>query len=196
MDVPPAPTEQQQTERPLNQQPPRVEVRRSRRRTRTVSAFRERDAIVVLVPERLSASEEREWVARMVDRLTRVERRRTMSHDDLATRAGALSRQYLEGRAQPRSIRWVDNQRSRWGSCTPADGTIRISERIRSMPSYVVDYVVLHELTHLLEHGHGNAFWAWLARYPQTERARGYLDGFSAGAHLEMSEGGEDALGS
>jgi predicted metal-dependent hydrolase len=46
------------------------------------------------------------------------------------------------------------------------------------MPDYVVDYVLLHELTHLLVPGHGPTFWAELTRYEKLERARGYLEGF------------------
>ena len=60
------------------------------------------------------------------------------------------------------------------------------------MPPYVVDYVLLHELTHLLVHGHGAEFWAWLGRYPQTERARGFLDGVSATAQLDITDNGDD----
>jgi hypothetical protein len=71
----------------------------------------------------------------------------------------------------------VDNQQRRWGSCTPADGTIRVSSRLRSMPAYVVDYVLVHELAHLLEAQHDARFWALVARYPRAERARGFLEG-------------------
>lgn len=167
---------------------PRVEVRRSRRRTRTVSAFREKDAIVVLVPARLSGAEEDVWVAKLVERVLRAERRRRPSDDELAARCRQLSRDFLEGRAQPASVRWVGNQSSRWGSCTPADSTIRISDRLRGMPPYVVDYVLVHELTHLLVPGHGPKFWAWVRRYPDVDRARGFLEGVAASAHLSMRD--------
>ena len=79
--------------------------------------------------------------------------------------------------AEPADVKWVDNQHRRWGSCTPADRTIRLSSRLRSMPEYVVDYVLVHELVHLLEPGHNDRFWALVARYPRAERARGFLEG-------------------
>ena len=75
---------------------------------------------------------------------------------------------------------------TRWASCTPADGTIRVSERLRDAPGWVVDYVLVHELAHLLEPGHDAAFWAWVRRYPRTERAMGYLEGLSAAAGLGL----------
>jgi hypothetical protein len=73
---------------------------------------------------------------------------------------------------------------SRWGSCTPADGTIRVSERLKGMPGYVLDYVLLHELAHLLRPAHDREFWRLLAAYPRVERARGYLEGVAAAAGL------------
>ena len=165
-----------------------VDVRRSSRRRRTVSAYREGGRTVVLVPARFTKAEEREWVAKMLDRLAAGEARRRPSAADLAERAADLSARYLGGRARPSSIRWVTNQQGRWGSCTPSDRSIRISTRVRGMPAYVLDYVVLHELAHLLVGGHGPDFWGLLAAYPRLERARGYLDGAAAAAGLAMSD--------
>jgi len=162
-----------------------VEVRRSRRRRRTVSAYRDGDTIVVLIPASLTRAQEAEWVDTMVKRLERSEARRRPSDDELMARARRLSREHLDGRARPATVRWVSNQRSRWGSCTPADRSIRLSHRLQAMPAWVVDYVLVHELAHLLEAGHGPEFWAWVDRYPEAERAKGYLLGYSAAAHLE-----------
>jgi predicted metal-dependent hydrolase len=82
----------------------------------------------------------------------------------------------------------VANQGSRWGSCTPVDRTIRLSSRLQGMPSWVVDYVLVHELAHLLVPGHGPDFWALVEQFPRTERARGYLEGVSATAGLDLSD--------
>ena len=97
---------------------------------------------------------------------------------------GTASEQYLDGRASPESVRWVTNQNTRWGSCTPGEGSIRLSHRLQGMPEYVVDYVLLHELAHLLVPGHGPRFWQLLDAYPRTERARGYLEGVVAAGRL------------
>lgn len=173
---------------------PPVEVRRSRRRRQTVSAYREGSTIVVLIPARLSAAEERQWVTTMVERVTRAELRRSPSEPELAVRAAMLSERHLEGLARPCSVRWVTNQHSRWGSCTPADGSIRLSTRLQGMPAYVVDYVLMHELAHLLVPGHGGPFWSLLVGYEQTERARGFLDGVSATAGLSHGFDATDCL--
>lgn len=165
-----------------------VEIRRSRRRRRTVSAYRADDGhIVVLVPARLSKAEENQWVDTMVARICRAEERRRPSDRALAKRAEQLSAKYLEGLARPTSVRWVDNQQHRWGSCTPADKTIRISSRLQGMPSWVIDYVLLHELAHLLESGHTRTFWRMVDRLPKAERARGFLEGVACAAQLELT---------
>ena len=171
-----------------------IEVRRSRQRRRTVSAYREGGRTIVLIPARFSADEEQVWVDAMMRRLAAGDRRRRPSDDQLAARAADLSRRFLDGLAKPASIVWVTNQNSRWGSCTPADGTIRISGRVKGMPTWVLDYVILHELTHLLQPGHGSEFWSLLDAYPRTERARGYLEGVAATAGLRLPEDQPDVL--
>jgi predicted metal-dependent hydrolase len=173
---------------------PLVEVRRSRRRKRTVSAYRDGERIVVMIPARMTRKEEREWVATMIARVQRAEQRRRPDDDALRRRAARLSERYLDGLATPSSVRWVDNQRTRWGSCTPADGTIRLSRRLEGMPTYVLDYVLLHELTHLLVPGHGDEFWDWVGRYELTERARGFLEGVSTATQLPPPPGSEEAM--
>jgi len=169
-----------------------VEVRRSARRQLTVTAYREAGRTVVLIPARMSRAEERRWVEVMLARLSAQDGRRRPTDDVLLSRAWKLSERYLGRRAAPVSVRWADNQVTRWGSCTPSDGSIRLSTRLRGMPSYVVDYVLLHELAHLIEPGHGPRFWALLADYPKLERARGYLDGIAHAAGLDLSDADSD----
>jgi predicted metal-dependent hydrolase len=170
---------------------PVVEVRRSQRRRRTVSAYRDGERVVVLIPAQFSRAEEREWVDRMLERLASRDQRARRGDADLQARASRLASRYLPDHAtlvRPTSVRWVTNQNGRWGSCTPADRTIRLSHRVQDMPDWVVDYVLLHELAHLVVPSHNSAFWALVARYPRAERARGYLEGVSAAAGLDMSD--------
>ncbi|MFD4124139.1 M48 family metallopeptidase [Streptomyces globisporus] len=161
-----------------------VEVRRSTRRRKSVSAYREGDRTIVLIPARMSQAEERRWVGVMLDKLAAQESKRHLGDTELTERAVRLSAQYFDGRARPASVRWVTNQNTRWGSCTPAEGSIRLSHRLQGMPEYVVDYVLLHEVAHLLVPGHGPDFWRLLEAYPRTERARGFLEGVVAAERL------------
>lgn len=139
---------------------------------------------MVLIPATMSAADESEWVSTMVERIEKAEAKSRLSDDDLRQRALDLSDLYLGGLATPLTVRWVDNQTTRWGSCTPGDRSIRLSARLIGMPGWVVDYVLVHELAHLLEPGHDANFWAWVARYPETEKAKGYLLGWSTAAQL------------
>lgn len=148
----------------------KVEVIRSRRRSKTIQARKVGDVLQVSVPATLSPSEEEHWVNEM---LRRVERCQRESHVDLERRARRLSAKFAL--ALPRDIRWVDNQRSRWGSCTPGEKTIRISSKLAQEPLWVLDYVIVHELAHLHVRGHSPSFWALVNRYPFAERARGFL---------------------
>lgn len=156
-----------------------VEIRRSARRKRTVRAYREGDKTIVLMPAHLSAADEQRHVRSLVGRLERREKRVRPSDEELMERAAALSRTWLEGRAEPLSVRWVSNQNTRWGSCTSVDRSIRLSDRLKGLPEWVVDYVLLHELAHLIEPNHSSRFWALVDAYPQTVRAKGFLEGVS-----------------
>jgi predicted metal-dependent hydrolase len=167
---------------------PEVEVRRSHRRTRTVSAYRKDGKVIVMIPARFTRAEESEWVDTMLGKLARSEQRGRRTDEQLMRRAHELSRDYLQGRASPASVRWVSNMTTRWGSCTTGEGTIRLSDRLRTMPAWVIDYVLLHELAHLLEPNHDVRFWGWVDRFPRSERAKGYLEGIAAAANLDELE--------
>lgn len=156
---------------------PRIEIRRSRRRRRTVSAHRDGETTVVLMPTGLTPEQEDAHVRSLLARLERADRRRRPSDAELMDRATRLSNRWLAGRAVPTSVRWVGNQSRRWGSCTTTEGAIRLSDRLRGMPEYVIDAVLLHELAHLVEPHHGPAFHALLADYPDREKALGFLAG-------------------
>ena len=141
------------------------------------------DAIEVRVPAGLGAAEEARIVAGLVRRVTN---RRERQEIDLPARAQALATRY--GLPTPTTIKWVDNQTTRWGSCSPGTGTIRLSRALGTFPGWVLDYVIVHELVHLEAHGHGPAFWKIVNRYPLTERARGFL----IAKGLEQADAGSD----
>ena len=156
-----------------------VEIRRSARRKRTVRAYREGDKIIVLMPANLSRKVEDEHVRSLVARLDQREQRVRPSDEELLSRASHLSRTWLDGQAVPSSVRWVTTMDQRWGSCSSADRSIRISHRLKGVPTYVLDYVLVHELAHLIEPNHGKGFWTLVGAYPDVERAKAFLEGVS-----------------
>lgn len=156
-----------------------VRVIRSGKRRKTVSAQIVAGVLEVSIPARMSVAEERHWVDEMQGRFARA---RATGAVDLTARAASLAEAH--SLPTPRSVRWVDNQRDRWGSCTPSEGTVRISTRLAGVPLWVLDYVLVHELAHLAHPDHSPAFWAVVARYPRAERARGFLMG------MTMADGG------
>ncbi|HET7481691.1 MAG TPA: M48 family metallopeptidase [Actinomycetota bacterium] len=153
----------------------RIEVRRSSRRRKTISAEVVGRALIVSVPERLSRAEEQQWVEKMAARLSQARKRDRLNQDGaLVKRARELADLYVGG-VTFTSIEWVANQRSRWGSCSIAERAIRISLELAEYPAWVRDYVIVHELVHLVVPDHSKRFWELTNRYPLTERARGFL---------------------
>jgi predicted metal-dependent hydrolase len=153
----------------------RIEIVRSARRKRTAEArLISNDLVRVSLPGWVRPEDEHEWVQPLVEKVTR---RLRSAEVDLTERAAVLARRYRL--PVPSAIRWVGNQGSRWGSCTPSTGEVRISDRLADAPRYVLDYVVVHELAHLVHGDHSRAFKELEDRYPRAERARGYLDALS-----------------
>jgi predicted metal-dependent hydrolase len=152
-----------------------VKIVRSARRRKTVGARLEKGVLVIRAPATMTDSELAPIIDQLRTRMTRRERVKPLSDADLEKRARELNRQYFDGRLKWHSIRYVTNQNTRFGSCTPEDATIRLSHRLATMPIWVRDYVIVHELAHLVEGNHGPDFWKLVNRYPKTERARGYL---------------------
>ena len=145
-------------------------VVRSTRRKRTVGAQMKGDLLVVTVPSWMSKAEEAIWRDRMADRYRR---RIDADRIDLRERSTTLARRYDLPR--PKEIRWSDDMKSQWGSCTPSTSSIRLSSRLAGFPNWVLDYVIMHELVHLVVLGHNDEFWRLVNHYPKTERAIGYL---------------------
>lgn len=152
-----------------------VRIERSQRRVKTVSARVVDGVFVVRAPAHMSDTALAPVIAKLQADWQRRTTQKSLDDVTLERRARELNREYFKGALKWQSIRWVTNQDKRFGSCTPSQGTIRLSHRIGSMPAFVRDYVLMHELAHLVEANHGPRFWQLVYQYPRTERARGYL---------------------
>lgn len=159
------------------------EIRRSKRRKKSVGAFREQGRTIIVAPIRMSTKEVHEYAQELIQKLN-FQHEKISSQELLEKRARYLVQTYLDvdvftEHPVPVKIRWVTNQNSRWGSCTPGDGNIRISHRLQGMPEYVIDAVVLHELVHLIVADHSPRFYEYLAKFEDYRLAKEYLAGYS-----------------
>jgi len=172
-----------------------VEVTRSARRRRTLSARLVGSRLLVRVPARISSDEEQQFVRRMLERFgARADARSLPAPAALLSRARELSERYFAGELNPASVEIVTNQRTLYGSCSVQTGRIRLSHKLAGMPAWVRDYVLIHELAHLRVPRHNRRFWALVNRYELAERARGFLmgAGFVEASPLDQIEDGDD----
>jgi len=133
--------------------------------------------LTVYLPDSLTHEEEQKWIDRMLSKVEEREQGKDAKGElsFLLDRTEMLNRRYFGGTLKYESIRYVSNQTTCAGSCSISTRRIRISERISRMPLWVLDYVIVHELSHLVHPDHSPAFWQCVNRYPLAERARGYL---------------------
>jgi predicted metal-dependent hydrolase len=153
---------------------PPVRVIATRRRRRTVTARLRSGVRELLVPSWMSAADRDRWAEAMRLRLEKRMRRSLPTDERLERRAHELNRRHFGGRLTWSSIGFAE-MATRWGSCSFAEGAIRVATRAAKLPEWVLDYLVVHELAHLEHSDHGPAFHELENRYPLTERAKGYL---------------------
>jgi predicted metal-dependent hydrolase len=148
----------------------------------------------IRIPRHAPKREADRIVAEIVDEVRRKRAQvRARADADLEDMARQINRKYFGGELGWHSIRWVGNMQKRLGSCStggPTDGDIRISQRIKGWPRWVIEYVVAHELAHRRHPNHSQEFWEYLARYPQAERARGFIMGIA----FQLGQEAEDLL--
>ena len=153
-----------------------IEVIRSSRRKKTVQAKLDGDTLIVYLPAGLSTEEESELIDTMREKAEKKRLRRSLNNEEyLIKRFNEFNKRYFNGTLVINSIRYVTNQNRCSGSCTPVKGTIRISHKLADMPGWVLDYVIMHEMTHLIYPDHSKKFWDKVNEYQYAERARGFL---------------------
>jgi Protein of unknown function DUF45 len=160
---------------------PDYKIVRSTRRKKSISALRRNGIIEIHIPARTTKRQEAELIPEMIAMLLTRESRSLRTESELSAKADELLANLLpEFSERPASITWR-KMKDRWGSCTTVDRTIRLSDRLATVPAYVLDWVIFHELIHLRIPDHGKAFTALLERFPERDRAQAYLDGYEAG---------------
>ena len=167
---------------------PEVEVRASSRRKKTGTAHWSGSRIIVQIPDRVKGRERRAFVDDLVDRLMVQRPQHAAGDGSLEERCAVLAELYNDG-VVPSSARWVKNQQSRWASCSPATREIRVSNRLRQCPEWVIDAVLVHELAHLHEADHSARFYEIANRHPRQLECGLFLDGYALGLGLRIEEG-------
>jgi predicted metal-dependent hydrolase len=77
----------------------------------------------------------------------------------------------------------LSDAKTRWGACHPA-GRVHLHWKLVQMPPMIVDYVVVHELAHLIEPNHSRRFWRWVASVLPDYRERRRLLRWEAHRYL------------
>ena len=163
--------------------PQHIEVVRSAQRSKTVSGAFKHGKLRVHVPAHLSRDQEAYYVAIVRERFELQQTKLQLNDGEpLLKRAVELNNQYFSGRLEFASVEYVTNQNSVFGSCSVRRKTIRLSHHLAEAPAWVRDYVLMHELAHLIEPGHNRRFWEIVNRYPRAQEARRYLKTFDSGA--------------
>ncbi len=153
-----------------------VKIIRSPDRKKTIQAKMVGETLAVYLPLGMSREEERKLIEKMKQKMEKKILKKNINKDDqLKKRFDDFNRKYFHGKLKINSIEFVTNQKKNNGSCTPNKGTIRISHRLLDMPEWVLEYVIMHEMTHLVHPDHSRAFWEKVGEYKYTERARGFL---------------------
>lgn len=165
-----------------------IKIVRSKRRKKTISAQWEENGTVLTInaPAHMTDAQLAPYIDDLKAQAEEQQAKWRRGNDEkLERRAKYLNRKFFDNQLRWNAVRWVTNQNTRWGSCSANRGTIRLSHRLLALPQYVQDYVLIHELAHLAEPNHGDAFWDLVHRFPKAERAIGFLHGIEFEAPLE-----------
>ena len=155
----------------------RYELRRSRRKTLALEVTRE-GQVIVRAPLRVSVKQIERFVAAHADWIARAQTRQrerlaAYPEPDDKRRAELIRRAKAElppKVTHPTGLT-ITSARTRFGSCS-GKNRICFSWRLMDYPEAAVDYVVVHELAHIVHKNHGPQFWALVERYMPDYRAR------------------------
>lgn len=153
-----------------------VKIIRSPRRHRTISARMVNDCLVVRAPQHVSQERLDTVVEGFKIKFQKRKLKEALDRkQSLREIVEKLNEKYFANALKINSIEYVIDQNSKYGCCNYTHRSIRISHKVGLMPSWVRDYVLVHEMAHLLEPNHSKSFWSIVSRYKLAERARGYL---------------------
>lgn len=151
-----------------------IDVIRSKARRKTIQAkLTEERKIRVLAPYRA----EEEFILNFIKKTVKkfaLKESISGKGEDLQKRAEMLRKKYVKS-APDFKISYSENLKTTWGKCFTQKKEIILNPKLSKFPLWVVDMVIIHELSHLIHPDHGKEFRALVSKYKLKERATGYL---------------------
>ncbi len=153
-----------------------VKISYSAKRKKTVSARLEGDVLHVLAPSTINKQRLDSMIEGFKEKVLRKKIKKELNRQNsLEKIAAKLNSRYFGNSLNVGSVEYSTSQNKRYGSCNCLTGDIKISSRLRDVPEWVRDYVIVHEMAHIIEPNHGKNFYELVNKYKLAERARGYL---------------------
>ncbi len=155
-----------------------IKITRSLKRRKTIGAQLINNILYVYAPYHIPDEKLAKIIASFKQKFTNSLLKKKLNNEkSLKEIAEMLNKKYLKNRLDISSIsiEYVTEQTHKFGCCNFQSKFIRISHQIAKMPDWVRDYVIIHELSHLIEPNHSKSFWDIVSGYKLAERAKGYL---------------------
>ncbi|MBN1969005.1 MAG: M48 family metallopeptidase [Candidatus Delongbacteria bacterium] len=154
----------------------KVEIIYSRKRKKTISAElnEDRSILRVLAPYGIS----QKILSPIIEKLkNKTLKKRVKDSDEyLLKRSESINKNFFSGNLKNFTIYYSGKiGKGSWGLCNLLDREIKLNKELSEYPEWVIDYVIMHEMTHLIVSGHNKEFWDIVNRYDKTERAIGFL---------------------
>jgi predicted metal-dependent hydrolase len=163
-----------------------IKITRSAKRRRTIGAQLINNIMYVYAPSNMPDEKLNTVIASFKEKFTRgMLKKKLNTEKPLKEIAQILNKKYFKNMLDISSIciEYVTGQTHKFGCCNYQSKSIRISHQIAQMPDWVRDYVIMHELAHLIEPNHSKSFWDIVSEYKLSERAKGYLIAKSMDLH-------------
>ncbi len=167
-----------------------------RKRVKNVNARLRGSTLFVSAPPDLPPKRLHQIANEMARKLVRrAHAQRANSEEDALALAAKVARRFPQPPGAKRVV-FVTTQRARWGSYSQRTNTVRLNAALRSMPQWILEAVMAHELAHAIHPDHSAAFRKLLRGVcPDTDRAQAFLAGVSwLGSNWESLPGVELAL--
>ncbi|MCK4979921.1 MAG: M48 family metallopeptidase [Candidatus Delongbacteria bacterium] len=150
-----------------------VVIQRSKRRKKTLQAVLKGNTVKILAPFTAGDTEINKFLDKFLKKL---ERKDIILNNDkeLLSRAQKLKKKFIPD-APDFTIVFQESLKRTWGKCFTNQRKIVINPVLATYPKWVLDYVIVHEIAHLLIPNHGKEFRELVNRFKLKERAVGFL---------------------